>query len=283
MRYRSAIVSLVLFWLALSPCGAAEILWAQYCQHLGIMKMMVHLNCAPDQPESQLVSLWVQRDGKWQSLGTEQMFTLTATVLFEMKEWPRQEAIPYKVTCGDSSLEGVFRAEPEGTPLRMMGISCIKEIGWPWKEAIEAMIKADPDQVYFSGDQIYEDDYGSEHMVAKTSGEIYQGMANYLAKYRRFGLAFRDLLKDRPSIMITDDHDVYANDLWGNGGRTMSGDRTTGGYRCHPNWVNAVEHTQTDVLPDAVNKGSPGDGIFAYYTALEVRRGAIRDFGGPQI
>ena len=48
-------------------------------------------------------------------------------------------------------------------------------------------------------------------------------MANYLAKWRKFGLTFRALLKDRPSVMITDDHDIYANDLWGDGGRRMTG------------------------------------------------------------
>ena len=94
-------------------------------------------------------------------------------------------------------------------------------------------------------------------------------MANYLAKWRMFGLTFKEILKDRPSVMITDDHDIYANDLWGDGGRRMTGDRTTGGYPMHPLWVNAVERTQTWHIPDAVNVGPWGDGINAYYTSFD--------------
>lgn len=252
------------------PCKAAEILWTQYCQHLGTMKVMVHLDADPTNPSSETVDLWVKSDDQWEKLGTEQMFTLASIALFEMREWPRHKELQYKVTCANSSMEGIFRAEPEpGTTLRMMGVSCLKDIAWPWKQAVASMIEKDPDIVYFSGDQIYENDYGSKRILSTSPEQVPAGMLNYLTKYRKFGEAFRDLLKDRPSIMITDDHDVYANDLWGKGGLTMTGDRTTGGYNNHPNWVNAVELTQTGVLPDAVNKGPHGDGIFAYYTALE--------------
>ena len=45
--------------------------------------------------------------------------------------------------------------------------------------------------------------------------------------------------------------------------------RTTGGYPAHPDWVNAAEFTQTGHLPDPVNPGPHGDGIKAFYTALE--------------
>lgn len=258
-----------LFFLPADSKGA-EILWTQYCQHRDGMKLMVHLDAQPTEPVSALVTLWIKVDGEWQQLGSQQMYTLASAALFEMREWPGHREVEYKVTCGDSSLEGVFRAEPKaGSTVRMIGVSCLKSNGWPWKEAVEQMIGQKPDLLYFAGDQIYEDDYGSEHIVAAASEEVPDGMVNYLEKYRKFGQAFRDLLKDYPSIMITDDHDVYANDLWGKGGLRMVGDRTTGGYRCHPNWVNAVEFTQTGVLPDAVNKGPHGDGIFAYYTSLE--------------
>ena len=49
----------------------------------------------------------------------------------------------------------------------------------------------------------------------------------------------------------------------------MKGKRTTGGYPTHPDWVNAAEFTQTGNLPDPVNPGPHGDGVRAYYTALE--------------
>ena len=161
------------------------------------------------------------------------------------------------------------RSRKKGSILKLAGLSCHKDIAWPWKEAIAELIAHDPDLVFFSGDQIYENDYGSPMFRAMTKEEVPRGMKNYLEKWRKFGEAFRELMRDRPTIMITDDHDVFANDLWGKGGLRMNGQRTTGGYPTHPDWVNAAEFTQTGNLPDPVNPGPHGDGVLAYYTALE--------------
>ncbi len=260
---------------------SAEILWTQYCQHLDTMRLMAHLDADPTEPAPETVTLWTKDDGDWEEVSSTEISTLSSTALFEVKEWPRHQKLDYKVTCGDSSFEGIFRAEPKpNAELRMLGMSCLKDIGWPWKEAVAELIKQDPDLVYFSGDQIYENDYGSPHIVSKTPEEVPAGMMNYLEKYRQFGLAFRDLLRDRPCIMITDDHDVFENDLWGKGGLLMDGHRTTGGYRNHPDWVNNMEFTQVGVLPAAINMGPHGAGINAYYTSVEyggVRLAVVED------
>ena len=271
MNRTATILIATCFCLPIFSGEAAEILWTQYCQHRDTMKLLVHLDADPITPSAEEVSLWLKDDqGEWNRAGRQQMYTLSSTALFEMRGWPRHKEIGYKVTCKESSLEGVFRAEPKpGTPLRMIAAACFKDIGYPWREAIDQMIKQDPDLVYFAGDQIYENDYDSPVWHATTSADVPKGMSNYLAKYRKFGLVFRDLLKDRPCIMLTDDHDVFADDLWGCGGKIMQGERTSGGYPCHPNWVNAVELTQTGMLPDAHDRGPHGDGILAYYTALE--------------
>ena len=254
---------------------AEQILWTQYCQHQGTMKLLVHLDADPTaqatgHPEQ--VKLWLREkaDNEWQLAATQPIDQLTATALFVQKEWPRKDRILFKVTYGESSSEGIFRAEPQrNSVLKVAGLSCHKDIGWPWKEAIAEVISHDPDLVIFTGDQIYENDYGSPMFRAETQTDVPEGMKNYLEKYRRFGEAFRELMRNRPIIMITDDHDVFANDLWGNGGVRMKGSRTTGGYPTHPDWVNAAEFTQTGNLPDAVNPGPHGDGVTAYYTALE--------------
>jgi len=151
----------------------------------------------------------------------------------------------------------------------LMAVACVNDTYFPYQEAVEQMLAQDPDLIFFAGDQIYESNSGGEVILPQTSEEVAAGMENYLAKWRKFGLIFRELLKDRPSIMITDDHDVYANDLWGNGGKRMQGDRTTGGYPTHTDWVNAAEYTQTAHLPDAYAAGPWGDGINAYFTALD--------------
>ncbi len=236
------------------------------------MKLLVHLDSDPtvtDPGAGESVTLWLRGDS-WEPAQTQPIDSLTATALFIVDSWPRHTQKRFKVTCGASVWEGTFRAEPEsGSVLKLAGLSCHKDIGWPWKEAIAELLAQDPDLVFFSGDQIYENDYGSPMFRAQTAAEVPRGMKNYLEKYRKFGEAFRELMRDRPTIMITDDHDVFANDLWGRGGVRMSGKRTTGGYPTHPAWVNAAEFTQTGHLPDPVNPGSHGDGVLAYYTALE--------------
>ena len=239
------------------------------------MKLLVHLDSDPMNPPPgtpERVKLWLREDCKddWKLAGTEPVHYLTATALFEIGSWPCHTKRFFKVTCGDSEWEGTFRAEPkEGSVLKLAALSCHKDIAWPWKEAIDELVAHDPDLVFFSGDQIYENDYGSPMFRAMTKEEVPRGMKNYLEKWRKFGEAFGRLMKDRPTIMITDDHDVFSNDLWGKGGLRMKGDRTTGGYPTHPDWVNAAEFTQVGNLPDSVNPGPHGDGVLAYYTALE--------------
>lgn len=257
--------------------GASKVLWTQYCQHLGKMKLLVHLDTDPTVSADaagrlEPVQLWLREhdDEDWELAQSEAVQHLTATALFVIDDWPRDTEKHFKVTCGGSSWEGTFRAEPEaGSILKLAALSCHKDIAWPWKEAIAELISHDPDLVFFSGDQIYENDYGSPMFRPATQHEVPAGMKNYLEKYRKFGEAFGELMRDRPTIMITDDHDVFANDLWGRGGVRMQGDRTTGGYPTHPDWVNAAEFTQTGHLPDPVNPGPHGDGVMAYYTALE--------------
>ena len=250
---------------------AAEVLWTQYCQHLGKMKLLVHTDWDPTAPISdETVQLWLREGAgeEWMLSMTQPIDHLTATALFTIESWPRSTKQFFKVTCGNSEWEGTFRAEPTGG-LKLAALSCHKDIGWPWREAIGELISHDPDLVFFSGDQIYENDYGSPMFRALTKDDVARGMKNYLEKYRKFGEAFRELMRDRPTIMITDDHDVFANDLWGKGGVRMKGSRTTGGYPTHPDWVNAAEFTQTGNLPDPADQGPHGDGVLAYYTALE--------------
>lgn len=251
----------------------SEVLWTQYCQHLGKMKLLVHLDSDPTATDkTEEVKLWLRQNATadWVLARTQRVDRLTATALFAIDPWPRDRQKRFRVTCGESAWEGIFRAEPQqGSTLKLAALSCHKDIEWPWKEAIAELISHDPDLVFFSGDQIYENDYGSPMFQPQTKAEVPRGMKNYLAKYRKFGEAFGELMRDRPTIMITDDHDVFANDLWGKGGLRMMGNRTTGGYPTHLDWVNAAEFTQTGNLPDPVNPGPHGDGVLAYYTALD--------------
>ena len=246
------------------------ILWAQYTLSNNTLKMAVHTDADPVRPTSASIQLQRRVDDGWKDLASAAIDPLTAVAGFRIDELQLgADGMPYRVVSADSVLEGIVRAEPTGDRLKLMAVACVNDKWFPYTDAVEQMVGQDPDLVFFAGDQIYESNAGGEVASADTVDEVPEAMANYLAKWRKFGLTFRDLLKDRPSICITDDHDVYANDLWGDGGRRMVGERTTGGYPMHPDWVNAVEKTQTAHLPDPAMKGPWGDGINAYFTSME--------------
>ncbi len=271
-RIPTAPFILFLVILSISPLRGAEILWAQYTQDRDMMRLMVHLDALPSEPEAADVKLKLKAsDDTWMVAGVQPMYTLTSTALFVLNNWPRHQAVRYQVSCGDSKLEGVFRAEPQpDEKVKMVGLSCLAEHRWPWKEAIDSIASYDPDILFFSGDQVYSYfGFSSPEQRPQNSADMYVAMDRYLDQYRRFGLAFRDLLKDRPSIFITDDRDLNSRGLWGAGGLRRKSDKNTLGYPSHLNWVNAVEFLQTGTLPAPHDKGPHGDGVLAYYTQLQ--------------
>ncbi|HAD61812.1 MAG TPA: hypothetical protein DCG12_21450 [Planctomycetaceae bacterium] len=250
---------------------APAILWTQYTlQANGTLNFAVHTDLNPLRPVTASVDLQLRSGTGWKTIRTMPLDSLTAMGTTRITDWNTTKTVDYRVVCGASVLEGTFRANPIDTDtLKMTAVACVNDKWFPYTESVTQMIEQNPDVVFFAGDQIYESNSGGEVVMATEEQDVPEAMANYLAKWRKWGLTFRDLLKDRPSIVITDDHDVYANDLWGDGGKIMRGDRTAGGYPMHPKWVNAVEQTQTGHLPTPANKGPWGDGINAYYTSLD--------------
>jgi hypothetical protein len=79
-------------------------------------------------------------------------------------------------------------------------------------------------------------------------------------------------MKDRPSISIPDDHDVYKGNLWGEGGAATHGTLEMGGYQLPPAWVNVVHRTQTSHHPDPFDSAPSEQGISVYYGAMTYGR-----------
>lgn len=248
----------------------ASLLWTQYCVANNTLKMSAHTDADPMRPTMSSATLFLKTAAGWQQTAEVAVNPLTAMAEFRVEGWNTNAAKEYRVVCGDTELTGTIRSEPvDSGTLKLMAVACVNDKYFPYSEAVAQMIDQNPDLVFFAGDQIYESNAGGGIVEAHTEADVPAAMANYLAKWRKFGLTFRELLKDRPSLMITDDHDIYANDLWGDGGRRMTGNRTSGGYPMHPMWVNAVERTQTWHLPDPAQAGPWGDGINAYFTSLD--------------
>ena len=84
---------------------AANVLWTQYCQHHGKMKLLVHLDADPtDTSTPETVNLWLREEAgdDWVLAQAQDVDRLTATVLFVIESWPRHAERLFKVTCGDS-------------------------------------------------------------------------------------------------------------------------------------------------------------------------------------
>ncbi len=247
-----------------------DILWVQYGVANNTLKLAAHTDADPLNPTDALATLQLKTNGVWETIRKIQVDPLTTVAEFRIDDWDTTRNREYRVVSGSSQIEGTVRADPLGKSiLKLMAISCVNDRRFPYQKTVNQMIAQNPDLVFFAGDQLYQTNAGGNPIYAETDEDVLPAMASYLKKWRKFGLTFRDLLKDRPCIIITDDHDVYARDLWGDGGRRMTGDRTTGGY-LHPTWVNAVERVQMWHLPDPVQPGPWGNaGIYGYFTSLE--------------
>jgi hypothetical protein len=82
------------------------------------------------------------------------------------------------------------------------------------------------------------------------------------------GWTWRELMRDRPSLSLPDDHDVYQGNLWGEGGRVQGPTQESGGYTMPADWVNVVYRTQTAHHPEP-HERSPGEnGVMQYYGPL---------------
>ncbi|MHC4375975.1 MAG: alkaline phosphatase D family protein [Planctomycetota bacterium] len=133
-------------------------------------------------------------------------------------------------------------------------------VWFPHRDLTEAVLAQDPDLLFFSGDQVYE---GASPTFADTK----QIELDYLYKWLLWCWQWRDVLRDRPCVVIPDDHDVYQGNIWGAGGRATK-DQEEGGYRHPAAWVRMVERTQTSHLPPSDDTAPVEQGIGVYFTEL---------------
>ncbi|MDP6175594.1 MAG: hypothetical protein QGF09_15620, partial [Rhodospirillales bacterium] len=125
-----------------------------------------------------------------------------------------------------------------------------------------------PDLLAFTGDQIYErvGEYGIQRKPLAASS------LDYLRKWLIFGWEYRELIKDRPTICLPDDHDVYQGNIWGAGGRFSEPPgavgQDKGGFTMPAEWVKMVHRTQTSHLPDPYDPTPVAQGIPVFYGSM---------------
>lgn len=254
------------------------ILWSQYTLHKNRLKLMAFFVPMEDEANT-LAELQVRSGGKWSTAARSAIDPLSRTALFRVDDWEGAIDRDYRVTYRWNSADGDALAIWSGTIRRnpveketivMAGLSCSHSELFPNRFLVENLLLQDPDLVFFSGDQIYETNGGYWTVTASNKQDVPRAALNYLGKFWLSILGFRDLLKDRPSVMVPDDHDLYSNDLWGKGGIPMERERCFGGYRMHPDWINMVEHSQMAHRPDPYDPAPIGQGIQVHTTSLDV-------------
>lgn len=220
------------------------------------------------------VELLVQKDNAWKSLGTAKLDPDAWTATFRIPNWDEKHATPYKLLYREKHTDGsetahewtgTIKANPAGRPLRMAALTCQNDYAFPYAPVAENLLKLDPDLVFFSGDQLYENHGGFG--IIRDDAE--RAILNYLRKFYQHGWAFREVMRNAPTLCLPDDHDVFQGNIWGEGGKPMdvgdSGASSKGGYIQPARMVNVVHKTNCAHHPDAWDQTPVLQDISVYY------------------
>lgn len=228
--------------------------FALYTHDHGVLKLTAQLYpLKPDEPREARLEL--QRDGQWQPAATTAVVYPGWSAHFRLERWDDTRDVRYRVRHGTGAVfEGVIRRDPrDQEEIVVANLSCNSSRttgGRP--EIVDHLLAQNPDLLFFGGDQTYRH---TQH----TAGWI------------EFGLQFRDVMRDRPTITIPDDHDVGHPNVWGeNGKQSFRADGADGGYRYPVAYVNMVQRQQTWHLPDPVDPAPVERGLGVYFTRLRV-------------
>ncbi|MEC3907167.1 alkaline phosphatase D family protein [Tamlana sp. 2201CG12-4] len=254
------------------------ILFSQYTLSRKTLKLTAQM--APIDTKNKKVDLQIKEANIWRTVGSSFIDPLARTANFKLRDWDDTKTLPYRLVyrleiangkAKDCYWEGVFRKNPkEKQDIVIAGFTGNNDLGFPNNDIVEQVAYHNPDVLFFSGDQIYEPVGG--YGIVREPLEL--ATLDYLRKWYMFGWAYRDLLKDRPTVTIIDDHDVYMGNIWGENGKASikSGTKTeiqdSGGYQMNPVWVNMVEKTQTSHLPDPYDPTPIQQNIGVYYTQM---------------
>lgn len=228
--------------------------FALYTHDNGVLKITACLfPLKPD--EARTARLEFQWKGKWEQVLEVPVVYPGWNAHFKIKNWDSSLDVPYRVCHGETaSFEGFIRHDPiEKDEIVVANMSCnSSRTKGARVEIIENLKFQNPDLLFFAGDQSY-------HHTEHTSG------------FLEFGLQFREIIKDRPTITIPDDHDIGQPNLWGEDGKvsTLSGN-ADGGYMYPGEYVNMVQRAQTWHLPDPYDATPIKRDITVYYTNLKV-------------
>jgi len=230
--------------------------FALYTHDHGVLKLTAQcFPLHPDEPKTAVLEF--EKNGKWKVAQKQTVQYPGWSLHFRIKNWDNTKDVPYRVRLGDlSTFEGLIRRDPVDKDTivvaTMTGNSPKDKERFARTELVENLRKHDPDLLFFSGDQSYHHD---EHTFG----------------WLQFGVMYADVMKDRPTICIPDDHDVGHPNIWGaNGKISRHSGGADGGYFFPASFVNMVQRCQTWNLPDPFDPTPIMQGITVYYTDLNL-------------
>ncbi|HEV7280271.1 MAG TPA: alkaline phosphatase D family protein [Pirellulaceae bacterium] len=221
---------------------------------------------------SEKVTLEADRGNGFEPVAESELDPDAWTATFRVANWPSDKAVPYRVVYQMAKnggaperceYSGTIRPEPKDRPLKLGALTCQYHSAFPYEPLVERLAAHDPDMLYFSGDQIYEGN-GGFGIVREPAD---RAVLNYLRKFYLFGWAFGDVMRDRPTLCIPDDHDVFQGNIWGEGGKPMAKDagQSAGGYIEPVQMVNVVHRTNCSHHPDLFDPSPVAQGMSVYY------------------
>ncbi|MEX2672446.1 MAG: alkaline phosphatase D family protein [Phycisphaeraceae bacterium] len=257
------------------------IVFNQYTLSDGVMKMSAQMPPLGEDDERQ-VRLQLRHDGGWRTVDEQPIDADACTATFRLDDWDDKADVPYRLaytlryTDGERQehrIEGVVRRDPvEKDELVVADISCnIHAATFPNVEYGQRMAQVDPDLLIFTGDQFYEGSGG----YGISRGKIDETLLDLLHHWYLHCLTWRDLTRDRPTLCIPDDHDVYQGNIWGEAGAKMKRPLNTsssGGYAMEARWVNAVHRIETSHHPDPFDPTPVKQDISVYYGPMTYGR-----------
>ncbi|MGY8643705.1 MAG: hypothetical protein ACKVJU_21755 [Verrucomicrobiales bacterium] len=207
--------------------------------------------------DTKIVRLEIEKEGEWVEVAKTEAIELGWTAPFRVEKWGDTKTQKYRVLHGaEATYEGTIRKNPidkdEIVVAGFTGNSIHPAHGGDIsrQDLIDNVKKVDADVLFFSGDQVYD-----HH--------------RHFAAWLKFGRDFGEIIKDRPTICLPDDHDAGQPNLWGESGKISTlGGAADGGYSQPGSYVQEVERAQTSHLPDSPDTRTIGQGIGIWYTNL---------------
>jgi len=250
--------------LVIPEVGKDKIIcFAPYTVENKIMKMTAQLYPLGED-DSRVVRLEIKKNGKWEEIARATVDesdygigdgTQRWTAGFRVEGWDSSKDYQYRLRHGkECKYTGRIRKDPvdkETIVVAAFTGNSNRDRG-PRLDIIHNIKAHDPDLLFFSGDQSY------DHK-------------KHLAAWLLFGRQFGEIIRDRPTVCIPDDHDIGQGNLWGASGKkskTPAGH--DGGYFHSVQYVKSVENAQTSNLPDPYDPTPILRGIGVYYTSLNV-------------